>query len=253
MNKILVVLFYIVCFHPSIVVSQNNPRNIELKWETDTSKHLVPLEEFTALMLADDIPPIDKPQFWNREKASAFYFEHEPVIAVELAGEAKAYPLSILMYHEIANDQLANLPISITYCPLCNAAIVFDRRLKYKNVSYLLDFGVSGMLRNSDLVMWDRQSESWWQQFTGDALVGTHSGARLTQLPSMLISLAEFFETYPKGIVLSTETGHPGEYGTNPYIEYDNLENQHPRLFKASAYDSRQSFRLCMVCFSSRM
>lgn len=218
--------------------AQNNPRNIELNWKTDTLKHLVPLNEFTALMKPDGIPPIDSPKFWKKEKAQESYFEHEPVIAVEINGKAKAYPLSVLMYHEIVNDELGGVPITATYCPLCNAAIVFDRRLEFQGSNYLLDFGVSGMLRNSDLVMWDRQTQSWWQQFTGVAQVGKLSGAELTTISSMLISLNEFFETYPEGHILSTETGYSNEYGTNPYTSYDNLENKQPRLFKGEV-DSR--------------
>ncbi|MDF1546740.1 MAG: DUF3179 domain-containing protein, partial [Bacteroidales bacterium] len=201
-------------------------------WKTDTARHIVALNEFTALMQPDGIPPIDTPRFWNKEKAMQSYFEHEPVIAIAINGEAKAYPLSVLMYHEIVNDTLGGLPISATYCPLCNAAIVFDRRLEFEGANYLLDFGVSGMLRNSDLVMWDRQTESWWQQFTGEALVGKLSGAQLAFLNSMLLSLNDFFENYPQGLVLSTETGHSNKYGTNPYTSYDNPDNKQPRLFK---------------------
>ena len=160
-----------------------------------------------------------------------FYFEHEPVISVENKGIAKAYPLSVLMYHEIVNDNLGDLPILATYCPLCNAAIVFDRRLTFNGKDYLLDFGVSGMLRKSDLVMWDRQTESWWQQLMGEALVGKLAGAELSFINSQIISLNEFSETYPEGLVLSTETGHLRDYGTNPYIGYDDPGNKQPRLF----------------------
>ncbi|GET24421.1 DUF3179 domain-containing protein [Prolixibacter sp. NT017] len=217
--------------------AQNNPRNIELNWKTDTTKHSAPLNEFTALMKPDGIPPIDSPKFWEKERAQETYFEHEPVIAVEINGQAKAYPLSVLMYHEIVNDELYGVSFSATYCPLCNAALVFDRRLEFEGKKYLLDFGVSGMLRNSDLVMWDRQTESWWQQFLGEALVGELTGAQLEIIPSMLISIAEFFESYPNGLVLSTETGISRKYGTNPYISYDNLENKQPRLFNGEVDD----------------
>jgi len=223
---------------PFISMAQKNPRNIETNWKTDTSKHIVPLEEFTALMKPDGIPPIDAPKFWEKEKALEAYFEHEPVITVEINGKAKAYPLSVLMYHEIVNDELGGIPISATYCPLCNAAIVFDRRLNFEGTKYLLDFGVSGMLRNSDLVMWDRQTESWWQQFTGEAMVGKLSGAELTYVSSMLISLNEFYQTYPQGQVLSTETGHSNKYGINPYANYDARENMQPFLYKGDV-DSR--------------
>lgn len=219
-------------------MAQNNPKNLEIDWKTDRSKRIVPLEEFTALLLPDGIPPIDHPEFWNAEKASENFFEHEPVIAIEIGEEARAYPLSILTYHEIVNDKVGGVPISVSYCPLCNAAIVFDRRLTVEGKELLLDFGVSGMLRNSDLVMWDRQTESWWQQFTGTALVGELAGEQLTSLSSMIISLGEFLEAYPGGLVLSTNTGHDNEYGTNPYTGYDNLDNKQPRLYKGEV-DSR--------------
>lgn len=219
-------------------MAQQNPKNLEIDWKTDTTKRIAPLEEFTALLLPDGIPPIDEPEFWNLERAALAFFEHEPLIVIEINGEAKAYPLSILTYHEIVNDELGGIPITVSYCPLCNAAIVFDRRLKLDGKEILLDFGVSGMLRNSDLVMWDRQTESWWQQFTGTALVGELAGEQLTYISSMIISLGEFTESYPEGLVLSTNTGHNKEYGTNPYTGYDNLSNTQPRLYKGEV-DSR--------------
>jgi hypothetical protein len=217
---------------PFLTMAQKNPKNLEINWNTDTSKHIVPLQEFTALLNPDGIPPIDEPKFWDQQEAGRTYFEHEPVVALEINGQAKAYPLSVLMYHEIVNDDVGNKKVSITYCPLCNTALVYDRRLKYEGKTYLLDFGVSGMLRNSDLVMWDRQTESWWQQLTGQALVGSLAGAELNLVPSMLISLEEFFNSFPNGLILSAETGHFTEYGTNPYTGYDDLDNKQPRLFQ---------------------
>jgi len=216
------------------IMAQQNPKNLDIHWNTDTSKHIVPLEEFIALLKPDEIPPIDDPQFWNTDLARMNYFVHEPVIAVEIAGEAKAYPLSVLTYHEIVNDSVGGIPVSVTYCPLCNAAIVFDRRLTIHGEQKLLDFGVSGMLRNSDLVMWDRQTESWWQQFTGEALVGELAGTQLTYLSSLLISLEEFVTSYPEGKILSTHTGHNIAYGTNPYTGYDDPGNIRPRLYSGT-------------------
>lgn len=166
---------------PLISTGQKNPKELDIDWETDKTTHSVPLDEFTVLLKPDGIPPIDEPQFWSRDKAEEQFFKHEPVISLEISGEAKAYPLSILTFHEIVNDRVGGKPVSITYCPLCNAAIVFDRKLEFEGETYLLDFGVSGMLRNSDLVMWDRQTESWWQQFTGRALVGKLTGWALHQ------------------------------------------------------------------------
>ncbi len=238
MRKLTYLLVVAFLASPLIKIqAQNNPRNLELEWQTNKSKHLVPLDEFTALLQRDGIPPIDQPNFWEREQAMNELFVHEPVIAVEIGGQAKAYPLSILMFHEIVNDKLGDQSIAVTYCPLCNAALVFDRELMHQGEKMLLDFGVSGMLRMSDLVMWDRQTESWWQQFTGEALVGDLSGAELAVIPTLLISLEEYFEAYPQGKVLSNQTGHFREYGSNPYTAYDDLENV-PRFFQGEI-DSR--------------
>lgn len=238
MNTKTLTFLAILFFLTTTVMAQKNPNNVEVDWKTDTSNRIVPLDEFTALLVPDGIPPIDEPVFWKRDKATHTFFEHEPVIAVRIKGQSKAYPLSILTFHEIVNDSIGGIPVSVTYCPLCNAAMVYDRRLTYQGREYLLDFGVSGMLRNSDLVMWDRQTESWWQQFTGTALVGKLAGAHLELVPSMIISLEEFFESYPDGKILSTETGHLREYGTNPYTGYDDPGNIQPRLFKGEV-DSR--------------
>jgi hypothetical protein len=125
------------------------------------------------------------------------------------------------MWHEIVNDKVGGLPVTVTYCPLCNAALVFDRRLEHEGKKYLLDFGVSGMLRNSDMVMWDRQTESWWQQLEGKGLVGELAGAELELLFAPVISLEDFESRWPEGKVLSSATGHDREYGTNPYEDYD--------------------------------
>jgi hypothetical protein len=237
MKQFFFITLSILIFLPNTATkAQQNPRGLELVWQTEKSKHLVPLDEFTALMQRDGILFIDHPKFWDKEKALKELFVHEPVIAVEIDGIAKAYPLSILMFHEIVNDEIDGHFFSATYCPLCNAALVFDRRLSYGDTTYLLDFGVSGMLRMSDLVMWDRQTETWWQQFTGEALVGQLSGAELKRIPSLTISLEEFLQAYPTGQVLSNETGHFRVYGTNPYAAYDDVDNT-PRFFKGTIDD----------------
>lgn len=221
----------------TLSIAQENPRELDIDWKTDTTKSSVPLSEFTALMEPDGIPPIDEPRFISITEAKKAFFEHEPVIAIEVNGEARAYPLSILMYHEIVNDQIGEEYLAITYCPLCNAAMVFDRKVVINGDTTILDFGVSGMLRNSDMVMYDHQTESWWQQFIGEALVGDLAGKQLDIFSSMMISLEKFAESYPKGKVLSTDTGKDFEYGKNPYVGYDNLENEQPRLFKGKVDD----------------
>ena len=130
-------------------------------WKTDFSRHTVSYSEiFSGGVPRDGIPPIDDPRVTTPERADGWLGDQEPVIAVELNGEARAYPLQILTWHEIVNDFLGEVPVTVTFCPLCNSALVFDRRLD----GSVYDFGVSGKLRNSDLIMWDRQTESWWQQ-----------------------------------------------------------------------------------------
>lgn len=236
---LLIVIITLLCLSLPGIGQVQNPDKLDKRWKTDTTIHTVPLEEFKALLPRDGIPPIDKPKFFERKKALQNYFEHEPVIALEIKGVAKAYPLNVLTYHEIVNDQIGEVPITATYCPLCNAAIIFDRRLAYKGKKYLLDFGVSGMLRKSDMVMWDRQTQTWWQQIVGEAVVGKLAGAKLTQMDAQIISLKEFFKTYPKGTVLSTDTGFEkmkARYGKNYYKGYDS--SMQPRLFKDKV-DSR--------------
>ena len=196
-------------------------------WETNFSKHSVPYSEiFSGGVPRDGIPPIDDPRFVSVEEANEWLEDKEPVIALEIDGEAKAYPLQILTWHEIANDTLAGVPVSVTFCPLCNSAIVFDRRLDGE----VYDFGVSGNLRNSDLIMWDRQTQSWWQQLTGDAIVGQLTGAQLDILPATLTAWQDFMVTYPDAQVLSRDTGHRRSYGANPYAGYDEV-GRSPFLF----------------------
>lgn len=196
-------------------------------WKTDFSKRSVPYNEiFSGGVPRDGIPPIDNPRFTTVTDADGWLEAKEPVIAIEIDGEAKAYPLQILTWHEIVNDSLGGTPISATFCPLCNSAIVFDRRLD----GVVYDFGVSGNLRNSDLIMWDRQTESWWQQLTGEAIVGELTGKQLDILPATLVSWQDFKATYPDAAVLSRDTGHSRNYGANPYVGYDNV-NQPPFLF----------------------
>ncbi len=172
-------------------------------WKTDFSKHTVPLSEIqSGGPPRDGIPPIDRPSFVDT-RAAEWLNDREPVVVYEEGGDARAYPLQILIWHEIVNDTVGGRPVTITFCPLCNTAIAFDRRLD--GVTY--DFGTTGNLRHSDLVMWDRQTESWWQQVTGEAIVGALSGARLTPVPASINSFADFRTTFPNGSVLSRETG----------------------------------------------
>jgi hypothetical protein len=193
----------------------------ESAWSTDFSKQIVPLEEFmSGGPPKDGIPAIDHPKFELVELADAWLGDREPVAVVEVNGEVKAYPLQILMWHEIVNDVVGETPVVVTFCPLCNTALAFDRRFDGR----VLDFGTTGYLRHSDLVMYDRQTETWWQQATGTALIGEYAGSDLTFIGSPVVSWNDFKAQYPLGKVLSRDTGHPGyeaRYGRNPYVGYD--------------------------------
>lgn len=187
-------------------------------WRTDFARHSVPLASILpGGPPPDGIPPIDHPRYVSTAAAARFLAPQEPVIAVVVHGQARAYPLQILLWHEIVNATLGGVPVAVTYCPLCNSAIVFDRR----DAGRTLRFGTTGNLRDSDLVMWDRQTQSWWQQFDGRAIVGSLTGTRLAQLDSQTLSFADFRARYPGGDVLSRETGFRRPYGQSPYEGYD--------------------------------
>jgi hypothetical protein len=196
--------------------------------DTDFSIRSVDLSEISSGgPPPDGIPAIDNPVFESVADADTWLGLDWPVMFFELDGVARAYPLAILIQHEIVNDVVGDTPVALTFCPLCNSTIAFDRRLADGTV---LDFGTTGNLRNSDLVMYDRQTRSWWQQFTGEGIVGQLTGTVLEVLPSQIIGWSEFKERHPDGEVLSRNTGHVRNYGRNPYAGYDSIGNN-PFLF----------------------
>ncbi len=174
----------------------------------------------------DGIPAIDEPKF-VRASTAAFLEDDEPVLAIEVEGEARAYPIQIMTWHEIVNDTIAGRPVTVSYCPLCNSAIAYDRRLGDR----VLDFGTSGMLYQSALVMYDRQTESLWSHFTGEAVIGTLIGEELDLIPMSTVSWSDWLEANPDGLVLSRDTGHTRSYGENPYPGYDDVDDP-PFLFE---------------------
>lgn len=204
------------------------PRGAEFEFTTDFSRHSVPYSEIVSGGPPKDaIPAIDSPKFVGVEEANEWLEPQEPVILVEVEGEARAYPIQILTWHEIVNDTLAGVPVAVTYCPLCNTGIAFERTLD----GQVLDFGTTGRLRYSNLVMYDRQTESWWQQATGEAIVGEHTLRQLTFVPASMISWADFKAAYPDMDVLSRDTGYSRDYGRNPYAGYDDTSRS-PFLFE---------------------
>ncbi|WP_205602628.1 DUF3179 domain-containing protein [Chelativorans alearense] len=200
-------------------------------WKTEFSRSSVPFDEIiSGGPPRDGIPSIDKPKF-VKTSAVADIADREPVIQFGLGEHIRAYPLRVLTWHEIANDVVAGTPVAVTYCPLCNAAIVFDRRLDGR----VLEFGTTGKLRHSDLVMYDRQTESWWQQFTGEAIVGSLTGEKLRLLPSRIVSFGSFRKAHPGGLVLVPNDPGFRDYGRNPYASYDTAAT--PFLFKGELPD----------------
>ena len=186
---------------------------------TDFSIRNIDLTEIMRVIPPDAIPAIRAPSFVSLSVGDRWLDDLEPVIAVEVNGDARAYPLQILMWHEIVIDSIGDVPVIVTFCPLCNTAITFDRRVNGEPRTFI----TSGALRRSDLIMLDLETESFWQQITGEAIVGTDTGQRLKFLPSQIVSWAEFKQTFPDAVVLSRETGFNRDYGINPYGGYDRI------------------------------
>ena len=195
-------------------------------WRTDFSKRSIDLAELSVNVPRDAIPSIDAPQFETSEEAAEWLNKREPVISILLGGHARAYPLQVLIWHEIVNDELAGVPITVTFCPLCYSALAFERRID----GDVYEFGVSGMLRYSDLVMYDRQTHSLFQQLNGTGIVGTLAGKQLEAVAAQIISFDEFRSAHPTGDVLSRKTGYQRSYGNNPYPGYDDIDEK-PWLF----------------------
>jgi len=238
---------YLNLFFLFILTTMNaqmqNPKNIPFDWKTDTSIHSVDLSEIQIVLPKGSFPTLDFPKFVGREEGLETFFSKEPVIAIEINGQAKAYSLNILTMHEISNDILGDVPVLVTYCPLCNSGIVYNRNLNFKGKDYLLEFEASGMLRMSDMVMLDRNTETLWQQLMGEAIVGELNTATLDILPSLIISVEEFFMRYPLGEILSKNTGFSSSeayYGKNPYVNYDAQDGKpKSRFFDNTKIDDR--------------
>lgn len=172
----------------------------------------------------DGIPALSDPAFVP-VAAETRIGDREAVIAVEIDGQTpRAYPIRYLTWHEIVNDEIGGVPVAVTFCPLCNSGITFDRRVDGRTLS----FGVSGKLRNSDMVMYDRETQSWWQQAIGTGIVGEMTGVELTALPTWMESWAEFRARNPNGLVMD-QPSWPRQYGSNPYVGYDS--STRPFLF----------------------
>jgi len=210
------------------------PSGAEAQFSTDFSKHSISYGDvLSGGPPKDGIPAVDDPSYVSIAEADIWINEFEPIVFVQVGDDVRAYPLQILTWHEIVNDVLGDKPLVVSFCPLCNTAIAFEREFD----GQILDFGTTGRLRFSNLIMYDRQTETWWQQATGDGVVGKYTGERLTFYPASIISWEDFKTEYPDGSVLSRDTGFSRNYGQNPYAGYDDI-NQTPFLYNGD-YDDQ--------------
>lgn len=225
MKLIFSALFALFLSLATLSTALANPARWTLEgWKTDFNKSSISFSEIlSGGPPKDGIPSIDSPKF---QPASAIktLSDRDPVIRLDIRGDIRAYPLQVLTWHEIVNDVVGGVPVSVTYCPLCNASIAFKRTVSGK----ILEFGTTGKLRNSDLVMYDRQTESWWQQFTGEAIVGSLQGTELSMVPVRVISFADFKAEQPSGKVLVPNHPSARPYGRNPYVNYDSRNAPYP-------------------------
>jgi hypothetical protein len=173
----------------------------------------------------DGIPSIDDPAFQPTAEVD-WLAPTEPVLLLEVGDEARVYPVQIMTWHELVNDTFGDVPVTVSYCPLCNSAVAYIREAEGR----VLDFGTSGRLLHSSLVMYDRQTESLWSHFTGQAVIGTLTGAQLDTLPVSTVSWETVRTAHPDALVLSRDTGFSRDYGRNPYPGYDDVDRP-PFLF----------------------
>ncbi len=231
-----VVILFVSTAFTSLASAQDDFDAFDDLWETDFSQASVSADEILfGGPPPDGIPPYypegyiypenaprnggQPPRFYARYTDFATTNEYLPdeqqVIAVEVNGDARAYPLLLLNNHEIVNTEIGGVPVAVTFCPLCNASIVYERTVDDR----VLHFGVTGLLRNSDLIMWDHETQSWWQQFTGEAIVGTYTGTKLVNVPSVVVSWDDFKTEHPDGKVLENQTNSRADVVS--YAGYD--------------------------------
>lgn len=204
-------------------------------------KSIVPLDKIVSGgPPKDGIPSIDNPRFVSAREAERFLQDSYIVLGLEINGDIRAYPLQILVWHEIVNDVVGDIPIAVTYCPLCFTNQVFNRVVD----GQVLEFGTSGKLYNSNLVMYDRTSESYWSQALGEGIVGKYTGTKLERIPFDLAYWKDWKRLYADTKVLSIDTGFGRPYGVDPYGDYYTSPNIY---FPLSNYDNRLSHKEIVI------
>ncbi len=221
---ILMILFFLLVNTPLLFA--------ELKNGFDISDSLIPQKEILqGGPPRDGIPAIHNPQFLPAHKAS-FLSPQDRVLGISMGNMAKAYPVRILNWHEIVNDRIGEDKFVITFCPLCGTGIAFSSLIQETE----LRFGVSGLLYNSDVLLYDLETESLWSQIMGTAVTGSLKGTRLTLLPLLQTSWIKWQELHPETLVLSEQTGFTRNYKSNPYAGYEKTK----RLYFKVAHKSPQ-------------
>jgi len=217
-----VIVVFTVSFQDIPITNQIESDAIDFKstelilMETNGIKHNIPLDKIKGGgPPKDGIPSIDNPVFANVPD-SQFMSDSDTVIGLEINGETKAYPIFILVWHEIINDKVGGIPVAVTYCPLCYTNQVFERLIDGQEV----EFGTSGKLYNSNLLMYDRLTESYWSQALGIAVKGELTGYELNLIPFDVITWGDWKKLHPDTVVLTTDTGYIRSYATDPYGNY---------------------------------
>ncbi len=198
-------------------------------------------KRIVPVLQADGIPAIDDPRCLRVDEVD-FLDDAAGVVVISIDGDTRAYPLEIMTWHELVNDTVGGRPVTVSYCPLCNSAIAYDRRVGDR----VLDFGTSGALTQSSMVMYDRQTETLWTHFDGRAVAGELTGTQLELLSAPVVSWADFRNEFPDGLVLSRDTGHSRDYGRNPYPGYEDAST--PIVsFMTSSVDDRLELKRRVV------
>jgi len=209
-------------------------------------KHIVPLDQIVSGgPPPDGIPSIDSPKFNSVNDGNKFLGDSDKVVGININGDIRAYPLQILVWHEIVNDNVGGIPVAITYCPLCFTNQVFGRTVN----NTTLEFGTSGKLYNSNLVMYDRSSKSLWSQALGEGIVGKYAGIKLEKLPFDVAYWKDWKKIYPQSKVLSKDTGSARPYGADPYGDYYTSPDI---LFPVSNRDNRLGLKEIVVGLENR-
>ena len=198
-------------------VGQVDRGPIRAEWTTDFASFTVPPDSLVRFGPRDAIPALHDPAFVSIREAGRWLDSREPVVVVRVGEDVRAYPVQILLMHDVVNDVVGGTPVAVTFCVLCGSALAFDRRFE----GAVLDFGVAGVIHNSNVVLYDRQTETFWAQAIGTGIVGRHTGKRLDILYAPTLPFGEFEEEFPGGRVLSRETGHDREYGKGRLLNYE--------------------------------